>query len=378
MGRCVVIFRIGSLGDTIVALPAFHRIRKWERDAHIVLLTNAPVDGGVKAASSYQVLEGSGLVDDYIQYGRTRGIADFVELWIRLRRLRPVRVYYLMPTRTWLQVLRDALFLSLIGARQIVGLSLWRRLSDRRFNSSTGRYESEATRLYRSIGADPTHLTQSDFSPRLTTREFQVAEQALNGFSESRRLIAISLGTKAPCNDWGDLCWKDLARILAKSLPGSSLVLLGSKDEYSRSEQLREEFGGAVLNLCGNLSPRESGAVLSKADVFIGHDSGPMHLASAVGTPTVAIFSARNLPGIWFPFDNEENVFYTKVNCQGCGLEVCIEQKMRCIRSIEPKSVAQKVLQILSTRGSLAPYVPDRVSGARPHGYATTANPNGD
>jgi len=50
------------------------------------------------------------------------------------------------------------------------------------------------------------------------------------------------------------------------------------------------------------LSPRQSAAVLTEARLFIGHDSGPMHLAAAVGTPTVGLFGNNNQPRKWHPF----------------------------------------------------------------------------
>jgi ADP-heptose:LPS heptosyltransferase len=73
-----------------------------------------------------------------------------------------------------------------------------------------------------------------------------------------------------------------------------------------------------------------------------------MHLASAVGTPTIAIFSSRNMPGIWFPTGNEGNIFYNNVDCRGCGLEVCIARQQRCIREISPAAVAVRVDAILN------------------------------
>jgi heptosyltransferase III len=98
------------------------------------------------------------------------------------------------------------------------------------------------------------------------------------------------------------------------------------------------------------LSPRESAAVLSQAALFIGHDSGPMHLANAVGIPAIGIFSSRNLPGVWFPVGNERNVFYTDIECRGCQLEVCIERDKKCIRSIQPSQVVRRTQEILGSR----------------------------
>jgi ADP-heptose:LPS heptosyltransferase len=76
-----------------------------------------------------------------------------------------------------------------------------------------------------------------------------------------------------------------------------------------------------------------------------------MHLASAVGTPTVAVFSARNLPGIWFPFGQKENIFYNNVSCRGCGLEVCVKYQQRCIAEIAPLKVATRAFNVLVATG---------------------------
>ena len=85
-----------------------------------------------------------------------------------------------------------------------------------------------------------------------------------------------------------------------------------------------EHGGGPVVNLCGKLTPRESAAAFERARMFVGHDSGPMHLAAAVQTPCVAIFAARNIPRVWFPFGEQHRVVYHRVDCMGCGLETCV------------------------------------------------------
>ena len=93
------------------------------------------------------------------------------------------------------------------------------------------------------------------------------------------------------------------------------------------------------MNLCGALTPRESAAAIARARLFVGHDSGPMHLAAAVGTPVVAIFAARNIPRQWFPYGKQHQVVYHRVECWGCGLETCIEQQKKCLMSIRVDEV---------------------------------------
>jgi ADP-heptose:LPS heptosyltransferase len=72
-----------------------------------------------------------------------------------------------------------------------------------------------------------------------------------------------------------------------------------------------------------------------------------MHIAAIVQTPLVAIFSARNLPGIWYPQGEQHCVIYHKVDCAGCGLEKCVVQKKKCITSITVDEVLEAVRNLL-------------------------------
>jgi ADP-heptose:LPS heptosyltransferase len=160
-------------------------------------------------------------------------------------------------------------------------------------------------------------------------------------------MIAVSVGTKVQAKDWGRENWRTLLSKLAASHAGQSLLLTGAPEESEASEFAADGWraagGGPVVNLCGKLSPRESAAALSGAKIFVGHDSGPMHLAAAVQVPCVAIFAARNVPRVWFPFGERHRVVYHQVDCMGCGLETCIVEKKKCILSITVDEVMAAV-----------------------------------
>ena len=324
----VLIFRIGSLGDTLVALPAFHLLRAQFQKSRITLLTNSPVDGGIKAAPSHQILMGTGLIDNYIEYphGRFSGSALLHTIG-KIRQLDRTTLIYLMPNRSFTQRLRDAFFFSLAGVWRIRGLIP--KGDSNLHQKIVGRYyfESEASRLLRSIGFDSEQLSQPLFSLELQKDERDIASKILAKLKNP--FIALSVGTKVPVNDWGSDRWAELMQKLYNVAHDQyALVFIGSQDEYERCQSIAMNWSCDVLNLCGSLNPRQSAAVLEKATLFVGHDSGPMHLASSVGIPCVSIFAARNKPGVWFPFGNEDNVFYNDVPCSNCKLSVCTEQKM--------------------------------------------------
>jgi ADP-heptose:LPS heptosyltransferase len=149
-------------------------------------------------------------------------------------------------------------------------------------------------------------------------------------------------------NDWERKNWRALLGRLYSKYPSYGLVMIGAKEDAAVCEYAAQGWGGVKLNLVGKLSPRESAAVLSKASVFIGPDSGPKHLAASVGLPCVCVFSARCLPGKWFPPGKRNIVIYHQTECADCGLETCIAMEKKCIRSITIDEMEEAVERVLS------------------------------
>jgi len=353
---CVLVFRIGSLGDSVVATPALRCIRERFPGAHIVLLTNAPIDGGVKAAGSYQVWAGSGLIDSYLRYpiGGLR-LADVRRLAGEIRRHRATTAVYLMPRRSFVQRLRDLMFFRLAGISKVIGLKLLAHPNDYPPIPGSDRFESEARRLLRSIDEGDRDLKQEDFSIGIDDAERCFAASVLRHARIGVPYLVLSVGTKSLVNDWGQAHWRELVELLDARLAGVALVTIGAASESARCDELLDLWHGPSANFCGLLEPRQSAAVLEGAALYVGHDSGPMHLASAVGIPVVSIFSARELPGVWFPVGNEANVFYNSPACRGCRLDVCTDKAAICIQSIEAAPVADRVLALLRQgRGAVA------------------------
>jgi heptosyltransferase-3 len=298
----ILIYRLGSLGDTVVALPCFRLIRRTHPTAHITVLTNAPVSG--KAAPLESILKPSGLIDDVIPY--PIGLRDPQRLARLISLLREQKfdlMISLTASRGWAASVRDTLFFKACGISMRIGIPFEQRdLVCQRLPDSK-LFESETTRLLRrvrSLGtADPNEPAYFDLG--LTAEEIGEAGRVLAGAGIAGKFIAASLGTKSPLKDWGTENWKQLLPVLGREQPGAALILLGSADESERSAALLESWPGPHANLCGRLAPRISAALLQKASLFIGHDSGPMHLADAVGTRCVTIYSAQAPPGQWFP-----------------------------------------------------------------------------
>ena len=214
--------------------------------------------------------------------------------------------------------------------------------------------EPEYERLARNLASLGNAHAEDDASwdLGLTASEHATASEALKP-AAGRPILALSVGTKLQANDWGRDNWRALLRVLGAAYPDYALALMGVSEESETCEFVAEGWrrsaaaSSPVLNLCGRLTSRESAACFMQSRVFLGHDSGPMHLAAAVGTPCVAIFSARNLPRMWYPHGAQHRVLYHEVNCMGCGLETCIVERKKCLTSITVEEVAEQVHAIL-------------------------------
>jgi len=344
--RRVLIFRIGSMGDTAVALPVFHQIAKVFPNAERRLLTNLPLMD--KAIPTVALLENSGLVHGYVDYpSRTRSLSILWSLRKRIRSFGPDVFIYM--TECWRRnVRRDEMFFRLCGIPHSIGLPVTEEMRFCRYMPEIGLYEHETSRTARCVE----ELGRIDLQDpamwdlKITAEERAATDDALQPLG-TMPFIAASIGTKMQVKEWGVENWSQVMPRLAARMPGYGLVLVGSADEAEQSAQVAAAWPGTVLNLCGKLAPRPNADVLRRARLFLGQDSGNMHLAALGGTPCVAVFSAHNLPGIWFPFGNGHRVLYHKTDCYGCHLEVCREQAKKCILSITPDEVMQAVEDLL-------------------------------
>ena len=243
----------------------------------------------------------SGLCDEAISYPvGTRNASELLSLRQTIRQIQPKMLINLAAGRGWSKSLRDYLFFRSCGIRKIIGTP-WRRRDLQVQPTPDGGFEPESKRLAsRLLTLGPVNVAdRHSWDLGLTQAERNQSLELLPGAEPAP--VAVSVGTKLPVKDWGEENWKRLLGLLSMEMPGRLLVFLGSADELARSEKLSRAWTGPALNFCGKISPRVSAAILERCRIFIGHDSGPMHLASAAGVPTLGLFSWFNPPGQWFP-----------------------------------------------------------------------------
>lgn len=233
------------------------------------------------------------------------GLRSLRTLWRLRRAIRATgadTLVYLAAARGLRSVIRDIIFFRVCGLRAILCAPKTVDLHDNRILAD-GEQEPEAERLARCLAPieaidlrDP-----RNWDLRLTPDEHAAAQAALAPVGATP-FLAINLGGKVAPKDWGDDHWTALLAALAPRLGDMALVAVGAREDAERSAAVLAAWPGPTANLCGVLKPRESAAALGRAIVFVGHDSGPLHLAAAGGTRTIGLFGDYNLPRKWHPY----------------------------------------------------------------------------
>ena len=304
----ILIYRLASMGDTIVSLPCFHAIRRRYKTARITLLTSRLMDAG--AVSAATLLDGTGLVDQYITYQTsTRALRDLSTVRREIQLFDPDLLIYLMEARGLVRTYRDYAFFRLCGIQRIIGVPFTRDLREYRPVDGSHLWENEASRLARCIApliATDVACEQS-WNLCLSDDELSTARQLLR----PGRLLGLAIGTRRAAKDWGIENWCVVLAAIAD--PTLGLVLIGAASDRDQFMRVAAGWPGPVIDLCGKTSPRLSAAVIQHLDLLLCHDGGPMHLAAAVGTPCVAVFGAVNRPGEWYPYGSQHKVFHPSV-----------------------------------------------------------------
>ncbi len=131
---------------------------------------------------------------------------------------------------------------------------------------------------------------------------------------------------------------------------GLDVVLVGGPDEHGIAERIVARTAPSVVNLVGQLSLERLLAVLEQARLFLGNESGPMHMAAAVGTPVVGLFGSTN-PSRWGAVGVSSIALRPPMPCHCVARDLCRWQdssKACCVWRLEFKPVVDAVLELLS------------------------------
>ncbi|MGE3822533.1 MAG: glycosyltransferase family 9 protein, partial [Isosphaeraceae bacterium] len=154
-------------------------------------------------------------------------------------------------------------------------------------------------------------------------------------FGSEAPLLAVHLGAGTSAKRWPDRHWRTLiGRFLDE---GWRVVMVGGSDDARVAGSIPEH--SALRDWTGTMSVTQTAALLERADLFIGSDSGPSHLAASAGTPSVVLFSGTNRSGQWRPWSRRSLILKRSVPCRPCHHKVCPLADHPCMTGLHPDRV---------------------------------------
>ena len=348
-------FRIGQLGDTLAALPAIHRIAELHPDARLWLITNVPPTPSTVTA--WDVLTHTGLFDGVLFYRRWHP-GELLKLLLRCRAGRRRLLYYLSPPRSAAQLMRDRWFLRwACGFSRIEAMPLPTRLAPRDAHGKLLVLPRESERLLRSVDRQARRPATPFLRPPPSAALKLEQLLAPLGDLQSLSLVAVGPGSKMPAKRWFLDRYQEICRRIVASKPEARLLILGGAEDHAAGQAILDAVGPErALNLAGRTNIIESAAALARSGLYLGNDTGTMHLAASMGVPCVAIFTSRDNRDIWSPWGDEHAILRRDLPCSGCMLERCEREHMRCLDLISVEDVWREVEpRLASLRAAAVP-----------------------
>jgi len=364
--RSIIVFKQRNIGDVLLATPAIHALRRAWPSARIAVAVNSGTE---------EMITGNPDVDRVIVFDRSAREAGGI------RRMRE-ELRFLSEIRSWRPDLvvqltegdRGAILAFLSGARFRVGVAPARRGLWGKEKLFT--HLSPRPSLYRhAVLRDLEVVAAAGIPPAALRLRFSFTEEDRSRAAALLSGAGIPDGTPyavlQPSSRWKFKCWTDErnAALVAHFARKGIVPVLTSgpdPDETAQVDRIRGLVHRPVATLAGKLRFPELGALIASARIYVGVDSAPMHLAAAVGTPTVAIFGPTGAFN-WAPWEGidwgytperpagtrfvgNHAVVQKEMECIPCGQDGCEgTKKSRCMEEILVGEVTEVVDEVLSS-----------------------------
>lgn len=352
----LLIFHAGSLGDTLAAVPALRVVRKYFPNARSTMLSDR--QGNTPILNAVDVLAGQGLIDEFISYdvdkstllNKLFSIIGQFQLLFQLRKRRFDLLVYLIQGHRRKELNKHLLFFRISGIRCWIGTKGFLNQTHIKTEEPLPMIPRQADQLLLRLHHDGIPIpppNKGDFLFHATSAIKLAVDRWIDTVKPDiiRRWIALGPGSKMPAKIWPQERFVEVCKDLIARHDVWPIVL-GGEEDRERGEFIIRAVGRGSM-AAGSLNVAEGIDLLRRCELYLGNDTGTMHMAATAGIPCVAIFSSRDYPGNWYPYGNGHTVFRTPIECEGCMLTVCEERKMACILAISSDQVSEAVGRIL-------------------------------
>jgi lipopolysaccharide heptosyltransferase I len=366
----ILLVKLSSFGDVIHALPTLEALRAAFSKAHITWL--------VEAAYA-PLLQDHPALDEVwpvprVRLGQKVNKGEMVNLLRLMRRVRTARFDLVIDLQG---LLKSAMWVALARSPRKVGYNRTREMSYLALTERIPPYDPEAHAVWRYLnvarylGASPAlprfRLGLNPILPDAACQSLNVGANLMfaqtpgrtqgsplrkkNAVDDKfvsvhreRSLVVLHPGARWASKIWPSASWASLANWLIRE-KGLNVVITGSHADRELAAQITAQMREKALNLAGCTSLAELAGIMQKARLALTADTGPMHLAAALGTKVVAIFGPT-APGRSGPFGEGHRVVRLDLECSPCFQRNCPDP--RCLTDLDPEMVRAAVEKSLS------------------------------
>lgn len=324
----VLLVRLRRIGDVVMTTPAITALRRGLPSAHISYVIETPYR---------ELIEGNPHVDEAIVLPRPLGAKRFLDAIRMLRKERfDVAIdFHGGPTASLLTYFS--------GAKRKIGYRI--------------KYKGFAydISLPRSVESGPSHSVENhirlvkalgikvpESPPILLPEPSESEKNKIHGFFSDNHLldskvVVIHVGAGNEFREWGIDNWASLVTSLVNH-KDAKIVLIGALEDEKNAGQILNRHPKSVFSQAGRLNLKELKELIAKASLYIGPDSGPMHIAATTPTPIVAMFGP-NLSVYNAPWQAKATIIEKELDCRPCDQRNCISSDFRCMRTITPEEI---------------------------------------
>ncbi|HSU54594.1 MAG TPA: lipopolysaccharide heptosyltransferase II [Candidatus Dormibacteraeota bacterium] len=336
----ILILKPSSLGDVVQALPVLRLIKRQWPESEIYWW----IESGLAP-----LLEGDPDLTGVIPFDRKRwgSPLNWLEVLRSIRSLREARFDLVIDLQC---LARSASVGWLANGKQFVGLDVIRESARAFYDVIVPRPVGSEHAVDWYLAVLPQIGVRADEPFTWLIERPSIASQVRQRWQVAdARWLVLQPGARWETKKWPVEYYVELARQLTARNNGFRLAILGGEDDRSLGETIAKEQPERCLDLTGRLSLPEMVEWLRLSELMVTNDTGPMHVAAALGKPVIALFGPTN-PRRTGPYGQTEQTLQTKsLPCVPCMKGYCsYEKPLECLRSISVGAVVEQVSNILS------------------------------
>lgn len=336
----IVIVRLSSIGDVLHATPVVRALKSAVPSCNITWVV-----GEVSA----DLVRYNPFIDDVYVWSREKWEAhmrqgrfrEAIAMWRWLKNDFSARPYDIALDVQGLFI--SGMVTAATGAPRRIGLGRTKEpnglFMTERAHSSDEHVIQRYLSLLKPLGihTDDYHMTLC-----IPPAAVQQAEEFLekNGVASGDRVIVLVPATTWPSKNWPA---EYFAAVINGLKDKGHLVLCGGPGDRDSAAAIAALTKTAVIDAVGKTSLLEMGALLARAHVVITSDTGPLHMAVALGTPTVSIFGPT-AAAMYGPLQHGHIVLESQLECRACHKRTCPRKENRCMQAVSPRDVIDAAL----------------------------------